>query len=43
MMKKVFTKNKIPECDRRLLKIPYLLVLNYYHLFYIQTQQQQIY
>jgi len=41
VMEKVFTKNKIPECGGRQLKIPCPLVLNYYHLFYIRMQQQQ--
>jgi hypothetical protein len=41
-MEKVFMENKILENGGRLRKNPYLLVPNYYRLFYIQMQQPQI-
>lgn len=41
-MEKVFTVSKTLENGGRLRKNPYLLVQNYYQLFYIQMQQLQI-
>lgn len=41
-MEKVFTVSKTLENGGRLRKNPYLLVPNYYQLFYIRMQQLQI-
>lgn len=42
IIEKVFTVNKTLENGGRLRKNPYLLVPNYYQLFYIRMQQLQI-